>query len=165
MTTTRRQAAHDTGEDIWTRVAKAGEDGLLKQKAIGHNTQGQFERGKAWIKDTKCKSEKKAWVYHHGAYTVTLDPDKCTLYASDRLRSLYKQAVRIYDCSLAVLPPEAQKLPTVRLLTVQCQSIIAAMDVLEASGFSPETAVKAAGSTRRAKTSTASRGSRKPAAR
>ncbi|MFD7734563.1 hypothetical protein ACFV6F_29810 [Kitasatospora phosalacinea] len=143
MTTTRRQAAHDTGEDIWTRVARAGEDGLLKQDAIGHHTPGQFERGKAWIKDSKCKSEKRAWVYHHGAYVVTLDPDKCSLYASDRLRSLYRQAVRIYECSLAVLPADAQQLPTVRLLSAQCQSIITAMAVLEAAGFSPVDAAKA----------------------
>ncbi|MGY0060616.1 hypothetical protein ACWY4P_29435 [Streptomyces sp. LZ34] len=87
MATRRRQAAHDSGEDIWNRVEKAGEAGLLTEQATGRNTRGQFERGKAWIKENKCKSEKKGWVYHHGVYTITVDPYKCTLYATDRLRS------------------------------------------------------------------------------
>lgn len=159
MATRRRQAAHDSGEDIWNRVEKAGESGLLTEKAMGRNTRGQFERGKAWIKDNKCKSEKKGWVYHHGAYTITVDPYKCTLYATDRLRSLYRQAQRIYNCSIVILPAEAQELPTVRLLRTECENIFAAMALLEAAGFSPQAAVKTAEA--RPKTVGASRRSRK----
>ncbi|MFE4535659.1 hypothetical protein ACFRKB_11325 [Streptomyces scopuliridis] len=142
MATRRRQAAHDSGEDLWNRVEAAGEPGLATDEAMGSNTRGQFEYGKGWIKDKKCKAEKKCWVYHHGMYSVTVDPDKSTMYASERMRSLYRQARRIYDCSIAPLPPAAQKLPTVKLLRSQCESIFAAMSVLEAAGFSAETAVK-----------------------
>ena len=144
MTTTRRQAAHESGEDIWERVARAGEDGLEKEQAIGRNTQGQFERGKSWIRDAKCAAERKSFVRYHGHYTVTLDPDKCTAYAAERMQSLYRQAVRIYKCSLAELPPDAQELLTVTLLTKQLQSIFDAMDILKAAGFSPATAAKTA---------------------
>ncbi|MFE2595778.1 hypothetical protein ACFXCZ_04620 [Streptomyces sp. NPDC059396] len=143
----RRQAAHDSGEDIWNRVTKAGEAGLSTERAMGRNTRGQFERGKGWIKDKKCKAEKRGWVYHHGTYIVTVDPDKCTMYATERLRSLYKQAERIYNCSILPLPPEAQKLPTVRLLRSQCESIFASMSVLESAGFSAATAVQQTAST------------------
>lgn len=148
MTTTRRQAAHDSGEDIWERVAAAGEDGLGKDRAVGRNTESQFERGKSWIRDVKCGTEKKSFVRYHDHYTVTLDPDKCTAYAAERMRSLYRQAVRIYKCSLKELPPEAQGLLTVTLLTKELQSIFDAMKVLEAAGFSPKTAVGAVSNAR-----------------
>lgn len=140
MATTRRQAAHDSGEDIWNRVAAAGESGLSTDKAMGRNTRGQFERGKGWIRDKKCKADKKCFVRYRSRYAVTVDPDKCTMYASERLRSLYRQAQRIYKCSIEPLPPTAQALPTVRLLRSQLDSIFAAMSVLEAAGFSPDTA-------------------------
>ncbi|GAA2233309.1 hypothetical protein [Streptomyces nogalater] len=155
MTTTRRQAAHDSGEDIWSRVAKAGEEGLPPERAIGRNTRGQFERGKSWIRDVKCGAEKKSFVRYRGHYAVTLDPDKCTAYAAERLQSLYKQAVRIYKSSLKELPPESQELLTVTLLTKQLQSIFDAMDILKAAGFSPETAAAKAAATTPAKRSSA----------
>lgn len=144
MVTGRRQAAHDSGEDIWNRVEKAGEAGLLTEQAVGRNTRSQFERGKAWIKDTKCKSEKKGFVRYHGAYTITVNDNKCTLYATDRLQSLHQQAQRIYNCSIVILPPEAQELPTVRLLRGVCENIFTSMALLEAAGFSPQAAAKAA---------------------
>ncbi|KOX05299.1 MULTISPECIES: hypothetical protein [Streptomyces] len=161
MTTTRRQAAHDSGEDIWGRVAKAGEDGLPPERAIGRNTRSQFERGKTWIRDVKCAAEKKSFVRYRGHYAVTLDPDKCTAYAAERLQSLYRQAVRIYKSSLKELPPESQELLTVTLLTKQLQSIFDAMDILKAAGFSPETAAAKAGATTSAKRSSASSRGRK----
>ncbi|MFI1825418.1 hypothetical protein ACH41E_03035 [Streptomyces sp. NPDC020412] len=142
MTTRRRQAAHDSGEDIWNRVAEAGEAGLLTEQAMGRNTRGQFERGKAWIKDKKCQAEKMGWVYHHGTYIVTNDPNDCTMYATERLRSLFKQTERVYKCAILPLPPEAQKLPTVRLLRSLCESIFASMSVLESAGFSAPTATQ-----------------------
>jgi hypothetical protein len=142
MMRTRRQPAHASGEDIWERVAAAGEDGLARDQAIGRNTKGQFERGKGWIRDVKCAAEKKSFVRYHDHYTVTTDADKCTAYAAERMQSLYRQAVRIYKCSLAELPPEAQQLLTVTLLTKQLQSIFDAMDILKAAGFSPATAAK-----------------------
>lgn len=144
MTTTRRQAAHDSGEDIWERVARAGEDGLPRERAIGRNTKSQFERGKGWIRDVKCEAEKKSFVRYHDHYTVTLDPDKCTAYAAERMQSLYRQAVRIYKAALKELPPESQKLLTVTLLSKQLQSIFDGMEVLRAAGFSPKTAATGA---------------------
>ncbi|MFV0128617.1 hypothetical protein ACLGI4_13010 [Streptomyces sp. HMX112] len=161
MTTTRRQAAHDSGEDIWRRVAKAGEDGLPPERAIGRNTRSQFERGKGWIRDVKCGAENKSFVRYHGHYLVTDDADKCTAYAAERLQSLYKQAVRIYKSSLKELPPEAQELLTVTLLTKQLQSIFDAMDILKAAGFSPETAAAKAAATTPGKRSPAASRSRK----
>ncbi|WP_208614937.1 hypothetical protein, partial [Streptomyces caeruleatus] len=113
-------------------------------EAMGRNTRGQFERGKSWIRDVKCGAEKKSFVRYRGHYTVTVDADKCTAYAAERMQSLYRQAVRIYKCSLKELPPEAQELLTVTLLTKQLQSIFDAMDILKAAGFSPQTAAKAA---------------------
>ncbi|MGW1054313.1 hypothetical protein [Streptomyces sp. NPDC002521] len=161
MTTTRRQAAHDSGEDIWKRVAKEGEDGLPPERAIGRNTRSQFERGKGWIRDVKCGAEKKSFVRYRGHYVVTVDHDKCTAYAAERMQSLYRQAVRIYKCALKELPPEAQELLTVTLLTKQLQSIFDAMDILKAAGFSPETAAAKVAATTRAKRSPATSRSRK----
>jgi hypothetical protein len=140
MTTTRRKPAHDSGEEIWDRVAKAGEDGLPRGKAIGHSTKSQFERGKGWIRDVKCGAEKKSFVRYEDHYTVTVDPDKCTAYAAERMQSLYRQAVRIYRSALKELPPESQKLLTVTLLSKQLQAIFDGMDILQAAGFSPKTA-------------------------
>ncbi|MER7793578.1 hypothetical protein [Streptomyces sp. NPDC097640] len=161
MATRRRQAAHDSGEDIWNRVEKAGEAGLLTEQAMGRNTRGQFERGKAWIKDYKCKSEKKGWTYHHGTYTVTVDHHKCTLYATERLQSLHQQAQRIYNCSIVILPPEEQELPTVRLLRGVCENIFTSMALLEAAGFSAQSAAKAIEASPKT-TGTARRGRKAP---
>ncbi|MEH0471902.1 hypothetical protein QA943_24230 [Streptomyces sp. B21-097] len=159
MTTTRRQAAHDSGEEIWGRVEKAGEDGLPPERATGRNTRSQFERGKSWIRDVKCEAEGKSFVRYRGHYMVTLDADKCTAYAADRMQSLYRQAVRIYKCSLKELPPESQELLTVTLLTKQLQSIFDAMDILKAAGFSPKTAAaKAKATTPTKRSPAASRG-------
>ncbi|MEU6463632.1 hypothetical protein [Streptomyces sp. NPDC046976] len=144
MPTQRRQAAHDSGEDIWDRVAKAGEDGLPREDAIGRNTPAQFERGKAWIRDHQCANKKKGFVLVHGRYTATNNVDMCKLYASSRLTSLEKQAARIYKCSLANLPKEAQSDLTVMLLLKTCNDIFAALKFLKDAGFSPQAAAEAA---------------------
>ncbi|WP_416485267.1 hypothetical protein [Streptomyces sp. CL12] len=155
MATRRRQAAHDSGEDIWNRVEEAGEVGLPTRESMGNNTPAQFEHGKRWIKDKKCKAEKKCFVRYRGHYAVTLDADKCTMYATERMRSLYRQAERVFNCAIAPLPPAAQKLPSVKLVRSQCESIFAAMSVLEAAGFSAETAAKHQPTTETARASSA----------
>ncbi|MFJ6519288.1 hypothetical protein ACIQJ4_13720 [Streptomyces filamentosus] len=160
MTTQRRQAAHDSGEDIWDRVVGAGEDGLERKDAIGHNTPAQFERGKAWIRDHQCGNKKTNFTLVHGRYAASNDVDKAKLYATTRLESLYRSAVRVYKCSLANLPPEAQSDLSIMLLTKTCKDIFAAMQFLEDAGFSAQSAAETAKV--RPKTSTASARGRKP---
>ncbi|MFC8717032.1 hypothetical protein [Kitasatospora sp. NPDC057198] len=161
MATQRRQAAHDSGEDIWRRVARAGEDGLSREEAIGRNTSAQFERGKAWIRDYQCKNKKTGFVLVHGRYTATNDVDKCKLYAAARLRALNRQAVRIFQCSLAVLPPEAQNDLSVMLLIKACNDVFDAMQMMDRAGFSPQAAAE---EQQPVKASTSSARSRKTAA-
>ncbi|MEU9255481.1 hypothetical protein AB0D66_27000 [Streptomyces sp. NPDC048270] len=144
MATQRRQAAHDTGEDIWNRVAKAHDDGLSRTDAIGRNTPAQFERGKAWIRDHQCANKKTGFVLVHGRYIATNNTDMSKLYASLRLHSLEKQATRIYRCCLANLPPEAHNDLAVMLLVKTCNDILAALKFLEDAGFSPQAAAEAA---------------------
>ncbi|MFQ6144427.1 hypothetical protein ACLMNJ_15305 [Streptomyces seoulensis] len=144
MVTQRRQAAHDTGEDIWNRIAQAGEDGLPRAEAMGQNTPAQFEYGKTWIRDHQCANKKTGFVLVHGHYITTNNVDMSKLYASLRLHSLEKQATRIYKCCLAHLPPEAQNDLAVKLLMKTCNDILAALQFLEDAGFSPRAAAEAA---------------------
>ncbi|WP_411144905.1 hypothetical protein [Streptomyces sp. x-80] len=159
MATQRRQAAHDSGEDIWDRVVEAGEDGLEREDAIGRNTPSQFERGKAWIRDHQCANKKTNFTLVHGRYAASNDVDKAKLYATIRLESLYRSAVRVYKCSLANLPPEAQSDLSIMLLTKTCKDIFAAMQFLEEAGFSAQAAAET--SKVKSKTSTASAKGRK----
>lgn len=144
MATQRRQAAHDTGEDIWTRVARAHEEGLDRAEAMGQNTPAQFARGKAWIRDHQCANKKTGFVLVHGRYVATNDIDMSKLYASLRLHSLERQATRIYRCCLANLPPEAHNDLAVMLLVKTCTDILAALKFLQDAGFSPQAAAEAA---------------------
>jgi hypothetical protein len=159
MVTQRRQAAHDTGEDIWNRVAKAGENGLARAEAMGQNTPAQFEHGKTWIRDHQCANKKTGFVLVHGRYIATNNVDMNKLYAALRLHSLEKQATRIYKCCLTHLPPEAQNDLAVKLLVKTCNDILAALKFLEDAGFSPQAAAEAAQT--KPKASTASGRSRK----
>ncbi|MEU7067679.1 hypothetical protein [Streptomyces sp. NPDC046161] len=159
MVTQRRQAAHDTGEDIWNRVVKAGEDGLGRAEAMGRNTPAQFEYGKTWIRDHQCANKKTGFVLVHGHYIATNNIDMSKLYASLRLHSLEKQATRIYKCCLADLPPEAQNDLAVMLLVKTCNDVLAALKFLEDAGFSAQAATQAAQS--KPKASTASGRGRK----
>ncbi|MEZ0092512.1 hypothetical protein [Streptacidiphilus sp. EB129] len=148
MATQRRQAAHDSGEDIWNRVVKAGDTGLPRQEAIGRNTDAQFERGKGWIRDFQCKNAKKGFVLVHGHYVATNNVDMCTLYAALRLHSLEHQAVRIRKCCLDNLPPEVQSDLPVMLLVKTCNDILAALKFLNDAGFSPQAAAAEAAQTK-----------------
>ncbi|MEV7777742.1 hypothetical protein [Kitasatospora sp. NPDC088351] len=159
MTTTRRQAAHDSGEDIWNRVAKAGDNGLPREEAIGENTTAQFERGKSWIRDHQCANKKTGFVLVHGRYAATNNVDMSKLYASIRLGSLFKATERVYKCALANLPPEAQSDLSVMVLMKTCRDIFAAMEFLKEAGFSAQVAGEV--SQEKAKTSTASGRGRK----
>ncbi|GAA2650807.1 hypothetical protein GCM10010425_74450 [Streptomyces spororaveus] len=155
MATQRRQAAHDSGEDIWNRVVDAGEDGLERKDAIGRNTSSQFERGKSWIRDHQCGNKKTNFTLVHGRYAATNDVDKAKLYAASRLESLHKAAVRVYKCSLANLPPEAQSDLSIMLLTKTCKDIFAAMQFLEEAGFSSQAAADIAKAKSKASTASA----------
>ncbi|WP_330460601.1 hypothetical protein OIB37_29200 [Streptomyces sp. NBC_00820] len=133
--------------------------GLERKDAIGRNTGSQFERGKAWIRDHQCGNEKTNFTLVHGRYAATNDIDKAKLYAASRLESLHRAAVRVYKCSLANLPPEAQSDLSIMLLTKTCKDIVAAMQFLEDAGFSPQAATVAAKA--KPETSTASARGRK----
>ncbi|MFF1285701.1 hypothetical protein ACFVY4_34105 [Streptomyces sp. NPDC058299] len=161
MVTQRRQAAHDTGEDIWNRVAEAGENGLPRAEAMGRNTPAQFEYGKTWIRDHQCANKKTGFVLVHGRYIATNDVDMSKLYASLRLHSLEKQAARIYKCCLAHLPPEAQNDLAVMLLVKTCKDVLAALKFLEDAGFSPQAATHTTETKAKAKASAASGRGRK----
>ncbi|MFB6814446.1 hypothetical protein ACFCV8_07865 [Streptomyces sp. NPDC056347] len=155
MTTTRRQAAHDSGEDIWNRVVGAGDGGLLREEAMGRNTPAQFERGKAWIRDYQCGNEKTGFVLVHSHYAATNNVDMNKLYASARLHSLYKSVVRVYKCALANLPPEAQSDLSIMVLLKTCDDIFRAMKFLDEAGFSADAAAKAIQEKPKASTSSA----------
>ncbi|WP_031075325.1 hypothetical protein [Streptomyces sp. NRRL WC-3742] len=159
MTTTRRRAAHDSGEDIWNRVIVAGDDGLPREEAMGELTPAQFEWGKAWIRDFQCGNEKTGFVLFQSRYAATNNVDMNKLYASARLHSLYKSVLRVYKCALANLPPEAESDLSIRVLLKTCDDIFRAMKFLEETGFSADAAAKAAQV--KPKTSTASARSRK----
>ncbi|MFB7174480.1 hypothetical protein ACFCYM_27205 [Streptomyces sp. NPDC056254] len=154
MATQRRQAAHDTGEDIWNRVVRAREEGLDRAEAMGQNTPAQFERGKTWIRDHQCRNKKTGFVLVHGRYIATNDIDMSKLYASLRLHSLEKQATRIYRCCLANLPPEAHNDLAVMLLVKTCKDILAALKFLQDAGFSPQAAAETAQATPKASAAT-----------
>ncbi|MGW0708940.1 hypothetical protein ACWD4G_23825 [Streptomyces sp. NPDC002643] len=159
MTTTRRQAAHDSGEDIWNRVVEAGDDGLPREEAMGQNTPAQFERGKTWIRDFQCANEKTGFVLVHSRYAATNNVDMNKLYVTMRLHSLYRSVRRVYKCALANLPPEAQSDLSIMVLLKTCDDIFRAMKFLEETGFSADAAAKAAQV--KPKASTASARSRK----
>ncbi|MBP0453933.1 hypothetical protein J5Y04_30980 [Kitasatospora sp. RG8] len=153
MATTRRQAAHDSGQDIWNRVVKAGDDGLPREEAIGRNTPAQFERGKAWIRDYQCGNKKTGFVLVHSHYAVTNNVEMNKLYVTTRLDTLFKSVKRLYKCALANLPPDAKSDLSIMVLLKTCDDIFAAMKFLEEAGFSAQAAAEAA--QERPRTSTA----------
>ncbi|GAA1964053.1 hypothetical protein [Kitasatospora viridis] len=155
MATTRRQAAHDSGEDIWDRVAEAGDVGLPREEAMGRNTPAQFERGKAWIRDHQCANKKTGFVLVHSHYAATNNVDMNKLYASIRLHSLYKSVERVYKCALANLPADAKSDLSIMVLLKTCDDIFAAMKFLEEAGFSAQAAGEAAQGSSEASTASA----------
>ncbi|MGW3183802.1 hypothetical protein ACWDD9_31485 [Kitasatospora sp. NPDC001119] len=143
MTTTRRRAAHDSGEDIWNRVVVAGDNGLPRDEAMGPLTPAQFERGKGWIRDSQCGNEKTGFVLVHSRYAATNNVDMNKLYATLRLQSLYKSVERVYKCALVNLPTDAKSDLSIMVLLKTCDDIFRAMEFLKETGFSAQAAADA----------------------
>lgn len=75
MAARSRQTAHDSAEDIWNRVARAGDEGLPRVEAMGRYTSAQFERAKDWIRDCQPANTGK-FVLVDGRYMMTNGGDQ-----------------------------------------------------------------------------------------
>jgi len=124
---------------VWEVVAQAGETGLRSSEILErqHLTRGQFENGKAHIRDYKAVDEGASFVYDGDVYVVTRDPGRCALALTIRLSSIDKQLRRLHDSICRPLGKDLDADPTLRYLDRQILAMLDNMAVMRQAGHSP----------------------------
>ncbi|KQV20825.1 MULTISPECIES: hypothetical protein [unclassified Kitasatospora] len=140
MTRTRRRAAHDTGEEIWERVVATGEEGASMEEAKGDLTEAQWNLGKRWIKDYKCKDEEMSFARFRDHYFAGNEQEKSLYNLSDIFKEIDHKLARARRSLLEYLPPEAIGTYRVQLAFAQVDGILDLLDPMEKAGYSYDTA-------------------------
>ncbi|MFD8494262.1 hypothetical protein [Amycolatopsis sp. NPDC059657] len=127
-------------EKVWDAVEAAGEEGLRGPEICENANlkRGQFENGKAQVRDFMAKEKQKSFIYDGDRYATTRDTGRCALAVVIRVSSVDKQLRRIYDSICEPLGDAADQDPTLSYLKNQIKAMLGNMDVMRSAGFLPK---------------------------